>query len=230
MTMPTVVPDAKGVRLCVQDDDGVIRKVARINWTNADASLYIESYCPPGGKAYAGRFTMPLGEPSFSWDFTGQLEAEDAMPKMSLHQSGRTKCELGGAKTKFVIGKPLFDLAGGHIATIQTFNPRTLPVMDNKAPRRTPNTLVAPSEAGCTSVRFPIAVSLTAPPESHFKFVVTFTRPILQTPLYVGVGVFGRHEPENDGDGVVVFGGWGPGIRPSEVTDMAFTATRSLGG
>ena len=48
----------------------------------------------------------------------------------------------------------------------------------------------------------------------------------MPAPLYVGIDAVGDWEPHNDGDGVIVFGGWGPEIRPSQVTEIAFTATK----
>jgi len=95
----------KGVRLCVVDRGGTTRKVARLDWSKTDTSLYISPYCPPGGMAYAGRFRIPYRDPSFTFDFSGQAEALDSMPKMSLHETGLTKTELGGTEEQ-VCGRP----------------------------------------------------------------------------------------------------------------------------
>ena len=217
----------RGVRLCLRDHQGVIRKVARLDWSDQDTSLYITSYCPPGGRTFAGRFKLSSGVPSTTWDFTGQLEAGETMPKMSLHESGQTKTELGGKKSRFVIGQPLFDAVGGHVATIKTFNAGTLPILEKKAKGGASDIIAEGDGAPYTSVRFPISVHITESGAFMCKFPITFRRPHLASPLYVGIDVVGEFEPHNDGDGVVVIGGWGPALLPSEVGDVAFTVTQS---
>lgn len=220
----------RGVRLCVVDGSGTTRKVAQLKWSNADASLYVTPYCPPGGMAYAGRFTIPRGEPSYTFDFTGQAEAQDSMPKLSLHESGLTKTELSGQKSKFVEGQPLFSETGGHVATVKTFNPNSLPsITDLRTRKGVPNVVAVSDESFTnTSTRFPLIVHTDRAKAMTHKFVITFRRPTIGEPLYVAFNAHGENEPHNDGEGVVAFGGWGPGIAPGEISDIAFAVTTGM--
>ena len=84
--MERIISGLEGVRLCVQDNHGAYRKVARIDWNNRDASLYITSYCPNSGAAFAGRFNMPKDAHSFPIDVTNEKGVPGAMPKLSLHE------------------------------------------------------------------------------------------------------------------------------------------------
>jgi hypothetical protein len=190
-----------GVRLCLRDHEGIVRKVARIDWSNRDTSLYITAYCPPGGTSFAGRFDMPPGVQSFTFDFTGQLEAGDSMPKMSLHETGLTKTEVGGKKTKFVNGQPLFHAAGGHVATIKTFNAATLPVLTTKARSGAYDLIAEGGVERWTSARFPVSVHASPDDNLVHRFQIVFQRPHLPTPVYVGIDIIGEYEPQNDADG-----------------------------
>jgi hypothetical protein len=219
-------PLPNGVRLCLRDHEGIVRKIARLDWSNRDASLYITAYCPPGGRSFAGRFDMPPGVDSFTFDPTGQLEAGDIMPKMSLHESGLTKTEVAGKKTKFVTGQPIFHAAGGHVATIKTNKPDTLPVLTKKAKSGQYDLKAEGGAEPWTSVRFPVSVHASPDDNLVHRFQIVFQRPHLPTPVYVGIDIFGEYEPQNDADGVSVIGGWGPAMRPSQVSEVAFIGTR----
>ena len=220
-----LISGVTGVRLCIEDRNGVVRKAARIDWAKNDASLYITSYCPPGGKAFAGRTAFVPGCKQHNIEFGGQLEAVAKNPKMSLHQSGRTRTELAKRGTMFVEGQPLFHARGGHIATIKTFNPESLPQDVSKSVDKVPSTLVSPVNDGYSSVRFALRVHVKEEPEKKASVKIKFDRQILSTPLFVSILAVGENEPHPDGAGVVVFGGWGPGIQPHELSEMAFTAT-----
>jgi hypothetical protein len=217
----------QGFRLCVQDHGGVDRRVAQINWSNANESLYIESYCPAGGLAYAGRKELPTDLSSFTFDVADEPAVLNGMPKMSLHADGNTKTELAGRRTKFVRGQPHFGAVGGHLATVQTNKAASLPILEDRAIRLgVMNVIAELSDPHWTSVRFPISVHTQETLARNFRFVVMFSRREMPAPLYVCVDVFTRFEPENDAGGVIVIGGWGTQIRPSEVSAMAFTLTR----
>jgi hypothetical protein len=155
--MEEVAPSPEGVRLCVSCPDGSVRKVARLNWSKTDSSLYIKPYCPKGGRSYAGRVQVPPSDQSATFSFEGQLEGGAVMPKMSLHQSGLTRTELNGRGTMFVESKPWPESSGGHVATIKTFDPYLLPLMD-KSNRRTPDVIAVDAKEPWTSIRYLINV------------------------------------------------------------------------
>jgi hypothetical protein len=219
-----------GVRLCLWDREGKVRKVARLNWNNHDTSLYITAYCPPGGRAFAGRLETPLGEQSISWDETSHLQAGETMPKLSLHESGNTKTEVGGRKVKFVVGQELFHAQGGHIATITATNVEYLPELTKKAKGTEMDLIAENGPKPWTSVRFPIYIHSSPDENLAHQFRLAFQRPHLPSPVHVGIDPIGsfddQHDP-NGGGGVLVCGGWGPAIRPSQVTEIAFIATKT---
>jgi len=133
------------------------------------------------------------------------------MPKMSLHESGLTKTELSGQKSRFVEGQSLFSEAGGHIATVKTFKPESLPSIDDLRTRKSVPNVVAMTDGSFTrtSVRFPLIVHTDRTKAMTHKFVITFRRVSNANPLYVALNAHGEYEPENDGEGTLVIGGWG---------------------
>ena len=214
----------KGVRLCLVDHEGVTRKMAQVKWSGFDASLYITSYCPPGGRAYAGR-TPLRAVPEWTYDFSGQLEAADVMPKMSLHERGWATAELEGRKTEPARCEPFYSGAG-HLATIKTFNPATLPVVEKKS-KGASDVHIVTGGVAWTSVRVPLFVFEDEARARRHKHFLTFIRPHLAGPIYVAFDVLGEYEPHNDGDGVIVLGGWGVDALGRAVGAMTCTATKS---
>jgi len=126
-----------------------------------------------------------------------------------------------------VEGQPLFTEAGGHIATVKTFKPDSLPSIEDLRTRKGVPNIVAMSDGSFTwtSVRFPLVVHTDRAKAMSHKFVITFRRPYIADALYVAFNAHGEYEPEIDGEGALVIGGWGPGIAPSSISDVAFAVT-----
>jgi hypothetical protein len=216
----------KDVRLLIVDRSGATRKLAQLKWSNSDASFYIFAYCPSGGKSFAGLVRLPKDLSPYSFDMSGQLQSIDEMTKMSLHESGMAKAEIGGLKTKLVMGRPFKDADNGHIATIICGDPSVLPLY-SKPSSGIQDYTVARKDRGWNSCRFPIFIHSELQRGMNHNLSITFHRSILTSPLYVGINFIEQSIDSIQTDGVLVLGGWAPSYGGIEETDLLFTATQS---
>jgi hypothetical protein len=207
--------DVSKVRLLVETG-GVFRRLARLSWSEADASLYIS---PPGlpAPARVGVIDVPL-EPgasetvNFAGDFIGMA------PYMSLHQGGACHASAGPGwqrlRTAPVRGNPLDHPGGGHLATIVCFRPSLLPTAPPPKHSR--------KRGHAAAVRWPVAdrplgVALwacadEASARANFRQWLTFRRPTLPRPLHIGINARPQLETSPLPSPVVVItGGWGAG-------------------
>lgn len=217
----------KGLRVLV-DHRGELRKLARLGWTKRDASFYIIPYATRSRRGWVGTTELAFGD-STTVDFTTGVEG--AKPKVSVHESGLTHATVDGHVTPDVAGQPLHDDAGGHVATIITFNPEGLPpiAVARGAPRAD---LVVTSERGTgdwwDGVRVALFVYTQPERATEKKAYITFRRPGSVPPLYVSLGVFGEQHPaDNREPGVVVLAGWSPGDRGvGDPTPLVYAVTK----
>ena len=140
-------------------------------------------------------------------------------------RSGLSKTELAGIKTKFVIGQPLSNGGGGHIATIKAVDLTGLPLLEKAGTARSPDFIAVPRKADIAAMRFLIFVHPTEEQARLNKWMVGFRRLTLKRPLYLGIDAVTESEPYNGTSAVFALGGWGPNIRPSDVTDLVYTLT-----
>lgn len=78
--------------------------------------------------------------------------------------------------------------------------------------------------------RFPLYVYADEVLARRHRFTITFRRLTLPAPLYVALDVYGETEPESDGGGAIVFGGWGAGTPAEQMVEFAFVVTTPANG
>jgi hypothetical protein len=228
--LPPQITPVRQIRLLVQTG-AVFRRLARLSWSAADASLYVS---PPNSvmPGRVGVIDAPLGagesgQFNFAGDFIG------GAPYLSLHQSGQCHGKAGPdwdrLQTVPLTGHPLDHPAGGHIATVQSFRPAQLPTTATPRHRKRDQALVvsAPSDAG------PLVVTLWAFSDraklraAKFAQWLTMRRPSLLGPLYIGIRARFEPVPATPSSPVVaIYGGWGPGA--TDPTRFVFVITPAV--
>ena len=209
--------------------EGKFYKLARLGWAANDASIYVLPYLPEeDAVAYAGLMKVPAPGESGTFDMSRQLKGKK-LAKLSLHESGRTHGSLDVGDTPPVFGRPLTDPLCGHIATIFTTDVTGQPTVET--PRGAPDLDVVFRPSIVDSVAINLALVIHASDEAAktngAKCWLTLNRPTISRPLVVGV--HGRIPDLPPGDGVVVFGGWGPGNDPRPLTGVYVTTDAEPG-
>ncbi|MFI1063899.1 hypothetical protein ACH4TC_18675 [Streptomyces spororaveus] len=208
-------------------------RIAILSWANKtdsdDASLYIKPYANPGWsvKGYSAAELAP--------DTAAALTAqrEYSNPKMgnaqlSLHHTGQSHVYVGphadlGSKLPPVWGAALDDPAGGHVATISWATLDGLPTPDVPLVSAGPNIdFVVPTahDAARMSV---VLYSGTDEAAMRQRYPFLKDNPLLRiervgmpAPLFLGFHCRATRGPLQDGPGVVVLGGWGPGASQAD--------------
>lgn len=198
-----------GLRL-IAEHEGTFYKIARIQWSNKDASLYVLPYMPSGGTAFAGVMKIPDQEQGAS-TFNFARGVEGAKPKMSLHEFGQCRASVGDQSIAQVWGRKLHDQGGGHIGTIECCSFEGLPTIDPPKGPPEPDLVVDSEGAEWHGVRIPILVYLAESDAARHPFYVSTKRPYKPT-LFVAVHVYpSKVDPTTAERGVLVYAGWGPG-------------------
>ena len=198
----------KGARLCIRLADR-IAKVARLAWSDADASIYVIPYPGPAKTSFAGVYESRLG--STTLPFEGQLEAVGGdTPKVSIHESGICHAQLGAERSGRARG-PRLHHGTGHIATIQTFRPDLLPTLATPPSSQGPviDVVATPPSTPWTSLRFVLSVIDPASHPLNGPWAVLNLARAKGTDLHIRIASVSDYEPHNDGEGVVVLAGWG---------------------
>jgi hypothetical protein len=94
----------KDLRLLIRHR-GELRKLARLAWSNFDASFYVMPYGTDGRRGWVGK--IPIPEEPFTFDAT--TGTEGAEPYVSLHESGRTHASVKGFRTGDAMGPAFRD-------------------------------------------------------------------------------------------------------------------------
>jgi hypothetical protein len=151
-----------GLRL-IAEHEGTYYKVARFQWSNSDASLYVLPYVPVGGTAYAGIMKIPDHDQGASnFDYARQLEGDH--PKLSLHEYGRCHASVGDKQTNPVWGRQLHHEGGGHIATIECCAPEGLPTIQHPSGPPEVDLVMEADGTGWHGLRVPYASMSTRMP------------------------------------------------------------------
>lgn len=198
-----------GARLCVLRN-GVVRKLARLAWSNTDASLYIAIYRSAGRCAYFGRTTVPAAGSKWDFNFTEGSIATSGNPKLSLHDSGQAHVAVGSARSKAIFGKRLGDGEGGHVATVQTFDTEGLPALGREpSTGRVPDLIAtADEEDWWTAPRWLVLAFSDAESARKYPLRITMRRK-LRPDLHVALKPHAHAAPEaTEHGGSLVIGGW----------------------
>lgn len=224
--------EVTGARLCIRRD-GVLHKFARLYWSNQDTSLYISTYTPAGSDVYFGSTTVPPpGVGSESIDFTSGLVASDANPKLSLHESGQAHMQVGQLRSKGILGRRLGEGSGGHVATVQTFDVSSLPVLGRSpSTGRVPDLIaVADEEDWWTAPRWLVlAFAEDLDRARGYPLHITMRRRLRPT-LHVALKPAASSAPESmKHSGALIVGGWPLGYPPDAPLRMLYAVTKSRG-
>lgn len=219
----------EGVRILV-DQQGGLRKLLRIAWSDADASIFLIPYVPGRGIVYGGIASTPDPGTPHTFSFDGQLCGD--WGKVSLHQSGRVHATVRSAgeliRSPPITALPLDHLADGQVATVSCFNPEGLPeVLDAQGPPDTDLVLTS-NDVDWTATQIPIFVTSDPNRFEDHHFRLCFRRATLKSPLYVTLRPRSEsHPPENREGGISILA-WGL-AGPTSSSDLVFVVTAPSG-
>jgi hypothetical protein len=220
------VENLRELRLLIRHRQ-TLRRLCKVMFSKTDASIYLVPYAP-NGTYYFGVVGLSEQKASESFDFTKQLTSDiDQLPKLSLHQSGQIHVQVGRDRAGPVKIRPLAELRGEHVASIQPDSLASLSVFDGK-PR------LEGSERDVTfevpdpieNARFLAFVNgreETFGADCHIRF--RLMRPGLERPLHVGIHAIlqDRLGDVETKPGVIVIAGWDPDrVLRGKATDILF--------
>jgi hypothetical protein len=196
-------------------------KVAKVTWTSKDASLYVIPY-PDNRPGYLGVAKGLLTSPSFD---AGAIGRAGVRPRISIHESGVVHGQVADYRTEQLVGPPLNDPAGGHIATISCFDPVGLPSVQTLRGGREPDVVLIDPESKGGAIHIVLYVALSDRQLAKYpgQLRLALERPTLRQPLLFRFRVRGA-EQEGTG-GVAVMSGWGPGPADRDVDELVFAVT-----
>jgi hypothetical protein len=209
----------KQARLLVRTEVG-FHRLARISWSNRDASLYIS----PRSSSLPGRvglLDVAAVRPGQSAQVTFRGDYIGCNPYLSLHQSGQAHGHAGPSREQWrtgaVRGHALNRGASGHLATIAAFQPATLPLTDPPAATTKqgayPLVVDAPSRASSAVLVLHACPTAAALHRGQFTTWITLARKSAGRPLHIGISARWEPATETHNDPVVIiYGGWGLGV------------------
>jgi hypothetical protein len=157
-------------------------------FSKSDASLYLFPYAPHGRYFFGGRHMDEVA-------FEDQVRFSDdpfseAVPKLSIHESGMVHVQAAGLRAGPVSVSPLVQWRGQHIASIGADNFQALPAFTDALSSAGPEIdHVIPTDQIVESGRlvFYLAGDRPAFEERNCRLVITLSRPSLSNPIYLGI-------------------------------------------
>lgn len=199
-----------------------LHKVAKVRWSNTDASIYIWPYGPEGGRGYVGLHDAIPPAGSFTFDFASQGAGMN--PKLSLHQSGQVHAICAEYSTRPIFSAPLFSPAGGHIASIVCHNPEKLPDLTAQ-PKGLPRAdVVLEMPLRFSAMHVVLFANIVESRLPKCPIQLRLVRSSMPMPLHIGIQFRGDNVA-SDGSGVGVLGGWGPDASPVESVPLVYAIT-----
>jgi len=195
-----------------------IRKIAKIAFSNSDASLYFFPYAPNGRYYYGGRH-MDEVEFEDKVTFTEDLFS-DQTPKLSIHESGQVHIKAKGCIAGPMLISPLSDWRGQHIASVSIDHFSSLSEFRGSiSDKGLEIDHVIPVDEIVKSGRlvFFLAGDRAAFEEPKCRLVVRIARPTIKNPIYIGIQPKAQETLSDiDLGGITVLAGWDVATEPSE--------------
>ncbi|MGW0944510.1 hypothetical protein ACWD4O_18475 [Streptomyces sp. NPDC002623] len=234
ITQPDPAPyGIESIRI-VAAHEGDFAQVAHLSWAQPpksredDASLYIRPFIGDGWTAYGSVDHGVAPNSTTEVQADRQRNAKFDELKMSLHGSGQTHVYVGPHHREYrlppVTGRELHDPAGGHIATITSFDLTGLPLLARPLSTTPPDidfVVPGPGE-GTAHLKVVLYVGTDeSAMRERYPFLVNahlirFDRPGLPTPVFFGMHCPHVPGPRKNTPGVNVVGGWGPGAKQDQ--------------
>lgn len=190
---------------------GQDRKLAKLRFVEADASIYVVPYAVPGATYFYGEQRWPRGKTSLTFDFT-KLHRSSTPPHLSIHETGRTHVR-NGAEAGPIALPALHNLAGQHIALVTCSRLGALPPLKGKrrtAGRRRDRVIPVPHrvESGRISI-YGNAHEPKFDAACHMRFRLASS---IGVPLFIGIACWWQAPLAaiRGNDVVVVMAGWDP--------------------
>jgi hypothetical protein len=200
------IPDVSSVRFVIPYE-GTHRTLGRIAVDRRDASIYVAPFGSDGErcKGWVGK-SRTDGTPT-TIDFT-KGSSYGRKPKVSLHESGVAHATAHGKPRYEASGPPLWNAKGGHVATLHSFGPGSMPTLhgDPKGPPHVDAELNV--DPAWSSVRIAIYAFGNEEAAQRHGTYWTLVRPQLPGPLYVAVSLYGDATTTSE-PGALVIAGWG---------------------
>jgi hypothetical protein len=211
------------IRIIIQNQ-GVLRKLFKVAFSQKDASLYFFPYGPKG-KYYYGNQSMQEYEIKQTFSFIDQFHAEK-IPKLSIHESGQIHIYCGkNALAGPLCTLPLNEWRGEHIATLSTDTLDSLAEHKKEIKTTGPEIdYIIPSDDSVESARIAVYCNGQSPIfDYRHGFAVHLKRPTLQFPLYVGFTPIPQSPlAKKPNGGITVIAGWNPQKGKTEKQDYLY--------
>jgi hypothetical protein len=227
--------DAEGLRklrFVAQLQDGSRRALFKLVLTERDTSFYIVPY-GIGNRYHCGVETLGVRERQKTFTFTGQLDDELKVPKLSLHRSGLVRAEMNGVEAARLQGAPFEALRGEHLATVCVHGLSGMPEETGPIRRAGRNrdlvTSIAEEVEGLRIVLRANAVERHFDGEEEYLGELPWVVPVARSGECLNIGVFIVDNSENyAGRGVAttVIGGWDVRKPPEAENTFVFLVAR----
>jgi len=195
-----------------------VRKIAKIAFSNSDASLYLFPYAPSGKYYYGGRH-MDEVEFEDNVKFTDDLFS-DRVPKLSIHETGQIHIKAKDYIAGPVWISPLSEWRGQHIVSVSIDNFSFLSEFCGSiSSEGSEIDHVIPVDEIVKSGRlvFYLAGDRAAFEEPNCRFVLTMARPTIENPIHIGIQPKVQDSLSDlDLGGITVLAGWDVTSEPSE--------------
>jgi hypothetical protein len=190
---------------------GAPRRLCKLAFSNSDASIYLFAFAQHGKYFYGGRSLIEK-QIQDTFDYTKQLES-NAVPKLSIHQSGRVHAKVEGKSIKPLWIPPLTALRGQHVATVCAESFTELPLFERDIQDSAREICFINFDKGAESGRLAIYINGT---ESRFvskrcRLGISLQPPRTLVPLHIGLAPIAQSPLGTDEKaGVTVIAGWDP--------------------
>ncbi len=199
---------------------GTNRKLCKIFFSKADASVYIAPYSY-ANQYYYGKGSMPENVQKLDMNFVGQFYTDNT-PKVSIHQKGQVHIKGRAGQAGPIFIPKLDKWHGQHLATVMADNFDVLPkhTKSLKSEGRAIDIVMGWNQNvdGGKIVLFADSGGKNFP--SYCDTFFTLKRPTILTNLHIGVGALGflhikKKIPE---PGMSIIAGWDP-TKPSTLSN-----------
>ena len=195
-----------------------VRKIAKIAFSNSDASLYMFPYAPNGKYYYGGRH-MDEVEFEDKVRFTDDIFS-DQVPKLSIHETGQVHIKAKDSIAGPVLISHLSEWRGQHIASVSIDHFSSLSEFRGSiSSEGSEIDHVIPVDEIVKSGRlvFYLAGDRAAFKEPNCRLVLTIARPTIENPIYIGIQPKAQDSLSDlDLGGITVLAGWNVAPETSE--------------
>ena len=195
-----------------------LRKIAKLAFSNTDASLYIFPYSPSSQYFYGGRHMDEI-EFEDKVTFTEDIFS-DQVPKLSIHETGQVHIKAKESIAGPVSISPLSNWKGQHIASVSIDKFSSLPEFRGSVIDEGPEIdHVIPVDELVKSGRlaFYLAGDRAAFEEPNCRMVITVARPTIENPIYIGIQPKAQDLLSDlEFGGITVLAGWDIHPEPDE--------------